>query len=107
MITVFTYISNPKLPNCKKGVWPPKGQDEKKMSNPRWRPRNGCDGRLMVKILIMTIQVNLVPLDLGTKLISSSYTSRHTVVCRAAQEAGAQPREYIDRKKENAIFAPP
>ena len=34
-------------------------------------------------------------------------TSRHTVVCRAAQEAGAQPREYIDRKKENAIFAPP
>ena len=31
--------------------------------------------------------------------------SRHTVVCRAAQEAGAQPREYIDRKKENAIFA--
>ena len=34
-------------------------------------------------------------------------TSIHTVVCRAAQEAGAQPREYIDRKKENAIFAPP
>ena len=33
--------------------------------------------------------------------------SRHTVVCRAAQEAGTQPREYIDRKKENAIFAPP
>ena len=33
--------------------------------------------------------------------------SRHTVVCRAAQEAGAQPREYIDRKKQNAIFAPP
>ena len=33
--------------------------------------------------------------------------SRHTVMCRAAQEAGAQPREYIDRKKENAIFAPP
>ena len=28
----------------------------------RWRPRNGCDGRLMVKILITTIQVNLVPL---------------------------------------------
>ena len=35
------------------------------------------------------------------------HVSRHTVVCRAAQEAGAQPREYIDRKKENAIFAPP
>ena len=39
----------------------------KKMWNPRWRPRNGCDGRSIVKILIMTIQVNLVPLDLGTK----------------------------------------
>ena len=36
-----------------------------------------------------------------------AHRSRHTVVCRAAQEAGAQPREYIDRKKENAIFAPP
>jgi len=33
----------------------------KKMWNPRWQPRNGCDGRLMVKILITTIQVNLVP----------------------------------------------
>ena len=30
--------------------------------------------------------------------------SRHTVVCRAAQEAGAPHREYIDRKKENVIF---
>jgi len=25
------------------------------------QPRNGCDGRLMAKILITTIQVNLVP----------------------------------------------
>jgi len=25
-------------------------------------------------------------------------------VCRAAQEAGAPHHEYIDRKKENAIF---
>ena len=30
--------------------------------------------------------------------------SRHTVVCRAAQEAGAPHREYIDRKNENVIF---
>ena len=30
--------------------------------------------------------------------------SRHTVVCRAAQEAGAPHREYIYRKKENVIF---
>ena len=32
--------------------------------------------------------------------------SRHTVVCRAAQEAGAPHREYIDRKDENVIFTP-
>ena len=31
--------------------------------------------------------------------------SRHTVVCYAAQEAGAKHHEYIDRNKENAIFA--
>ena len=42
-----------------------------------------------------------------TNTTSRITISRHTVVCRAAQEAGAQPREYIDRKKENAIFAPP
>ena len=35
-----------------------------------------------------------------------SVTSRHTVVCRAAQEAGAPHREYIYRKKENVIFTP-
>ena len=32
--------------------------------------------------------------------------SRHTVVCRAAQEVGAPHHEYINRKKENAIFTP-
>ena len=37
------------------------------MWNPRWRPRNGCDGRLMVKILIPTIQVSFVPKPTGTK----------------------------------------
>ena len=35
-----------------------------------------------------------------------TYVSRHTVVCRAAQEAGAPHREYIDRKNENVIFTP-
>ena len=30
--------------------------------------------------------------------------SRHTVVCHAAQEAGAPHRKYIYRKKENVIF---
>ena len=33
-------------------------------------------------------------------------TSRHMVVCRAAQEAGTPHREYIYRKKENVIFTP-
>ena len=32
--------------------------------------------------------------------------SRHTIVCRAAQEAGAPHLEYINRKKESAIFTP-
>ena len=32
--------------------------------------------------------------------------SRHTVVCHAAQEAGAPHREYIYRKKVNTIFTP-
>jgi len=40
--------------------------------NPRWRSRNGCDGRLIAKNLIVTIQVNLccllhVSVWLGTK----------------------------------------
>ena len=55
-------LFNPKQPLCKKSVRPSKRLWWKKMWNPRWRPRNGCDGRLMVKILITTIQVNLVPL---------------------------------------------
>ena len=33
-------------------------------------------------------------------------SSRHTVVCRAAQETGVPHREYIYRKKENTIFTP-
>ena len=30
--------------------------------------------------------------------------SRHTIVCRTTQEAGAPHYGYIDRKKENVIF---
>ena len=30
--------------------------------------------------------------------------SRHTIECRAAQEAGVPHRGYIDRKNENVIF---
>ena len=47
-----------KQPSCKKVCGPTKAI-VKKMWNPRWQPRNGCDGRLIAKILIMTIQVNL------------------------------------------------
>ena len=36
----------------------------------------------------------------------NSTISRHTVVCRAAQEAARHTREYIDRKNENVIFTP-
>ena len=32
--------------------------------------------------------------------------SRHTIVCRAAHEAGTPHHEYINRKKENMIFTP-
>jgi len=39
----------------------PKKAIVKKMGNQRWQPRNGCDGRLMAKFLITTIQVNFVP----------------------------------------------
>ena len=37
----------------------------KKMQNPKWQPRHGCDGRLKAKISITTIQVNLVPVKRG------------------------------------------
>jgi len=41
-------VSNPKQPSCKKGCGPKKAI-VKKCKNPRWWPRNGSDGRLMVK----------------------------------------------------------
>ena len=44
------------LPTCKKCLAPKKAI----LRNPRWQPRNGCDGRLIAKILQMTIQVNSV-----------------------------------------------
>jgi len=70
-ITTCNITSNPKQPSCKK-VCGPKKAIVKKMWNPRWWPRNGCDGRLMTKFLITTIQVNFccllhVSLGFGTK----------------------------------------
>ena len=58
-----------KQSSCKNSVWLLLG---KKKWNPKWRQRNGCDGRLKAKILISTIQVNLccllyVSLWFGTK----------------------------------------
>jgi len=38
-------------------VWPEEGHCEKNMKS-KLVAKNGCDGRLMVKISIMTIQVN-------------------------------------------------
>jgi len=52
--------SNPTQSSCKKVCGPPKGQCEKdvksKMAAKKW-----LDCTLMAKVLIMTIQVNLVP----------------------------------------------
>jgi len=50
--------SNPKQPNCKKSVRPPRRQKrcESNVATKKW-----LDGRLMKKILIMATQVNLVP----------------------------------------------
>ena len=57
--------SNQKQLSCKKRCGPKKAMMKKDVK--WWRPRNGCDGRLMVKILITTIQVNFVPRPSGTK----------------------------------------
>ena len=59
----------------KKECGPQKGYGEKR----RWWSRNGCGGRLMVKILIMTIQVNLVPLGLGIKFTLIAVIKNFTI----------------------------
>jgi len=70
---VDLYTSNPKnSPAVKKMCAAPKKTIVKKMWNPRWQPRNGCDGRLIGKILLTTIQANFccllhVSLQFGTK----------------------------------------
>ena len=51
-----------KQPNCLKRCSPCEKTAWKKLWNQRWRPRSGCDGRIMAKFLIITIQVNLVPI---------------------------------------------
>ena len=49
-----------------------------------------------VGAVLITINIRNIPVQ--------KPVSRHTVVCRAAQESGAPHREYIYRKKENVIF---
>jgi len=53
--------SNPKQPSCKKVCAPPKKAIVKKDVKSKMVAKKWLDGRLMAKILIMTIQVNLVP----------------------------------------------
>ena len=55
-------ISNKKQPSCKKRSAALEKAMVKKYVKSKVAAKNGCDGRLMVKILITTIQVNLVPL---------------------------------------------
>ena len=50
----------------KKGAAPKKAMVKKDVKS-KVAAKNGCDGRLMVKILIATIQVNLMPRPSGTK----------------------------------------
>ena len=50
--------------------------------------------------------LSLEEVSYSTYGITLCTVSRHTVVCRAAQEAGAPHREYIDRKNENVILTP-
>ena len=54
-------ISKPKQPICNKKSAAPKKARTKKDVKSKVAAKNGCDGRLMAKILITTIQVNLVP----------------------------------------------
>ena len=54
-------ISKPKQPSCIKRVQPSKKAKVKKDVKSKVVAKNGCDGRLMAKVLITTIKVNLVP----------------------------------------------
>ena len=60
LIVLWLLLSNPKEPNCKKGCGPQKGYGEKKSEI----QGDGQEMAVMVKILVMTIQVNLEPLVL-------------------------------------------
>jgi len=52
---VVNTVSNPAV---KKSVLPGRRPLWEKMRNPRWQSRDGCDVRLMVKILVLTTKIN-------------------------------------------------
>ena len=62
-------ISTQKSLAVEKGVPLCKMASMKKVVKLRWQPRNGCDGRSVIKILITTIQVNfvLIPSEAGMR----------------------------------------
>jgi len=60
--------------------------------------------RLACLLRIKLWSSKFIELDVCRRqLFANPVTSRHTVVCRTAQEAVASPREYIDRKTKNVI----
>jgi len=69
--TVNFFLAN--SPVVKKCV-APKNAVVKKIWNPKWWPRNGCDNRLKAKNLIMTIQVNLCRLIHISLRFSTKFT---------------------------------
>ena len=58
--------STQKQQSYKKRCCPCKKDSMKKLWNQRWWPRSGCDGRIMTKFLIATIQMSLVPISSET-----------------------------------------
>jgi len=62
--------SNPKQPSCKKKVCGPKKAIVKKDLKSKVVAKKWFDGRLIAKILIKTIQVNLVPNPEGNTNLS-------------------------------------
>ena len=62
-----------------------------------------CNTCFEVMLWCLHLSAGVTRLSLTRVLIQ---VSRHTVVSRVAQEAGAPHHEYIYRKKENMIFTP-
>ena len=78
--------STQKQSSCKKRCGPCKKTTAwKKLWNQRWRPRSGCDGRIMAKFLMTTIQANLccllqASLGIGTKFTWSVVIKNFAII---------------------------